>query len=137
MVLSTRKTSFEEDVKVPRGEVNQPHSEGTIVPPQPHGEGTSQRREKRPMPPIPEDEGQVQDCESSSSPSRERPPVRGQHIVDHNKRRHQGAHLLKQITLCQNQTTLTPYFEPYSEQPPLSPHHPQQQTTVSFAEVSG
>uniref|UniRef100_A0A803Q237 Uncharacterized protein n=1 Tax=Cannabis sativa TaxID=3483 RepID=A0A803Q237_CANSA len=28
------------------------------------------------MPPMPEDEGQVQDCESSSSQSRERPPIK-------------------------------------------------------------
>uniref|UniRef100_A0A803QG29 Uncharacterized protein n=1 Tax=Cannabis sativa TaxID=3483 RepID=A0A803QG29_CANSA len=32
------------------------------------------------MPPMPEDEGHVQDCESSSSPSRERPPVRSIHV---------------------------------------------------------
>uniref|UniRef100_A0A803Q0Z2 Uncharacterized protein n=1 Tax=Cannabis sativa TaxID=3483 RepID=A0A803Q0Z2_CANSA len=75
MVLSTRRANYKEDTEVPR-DVNQPQSEGTFVPPQPHEEGTSRRREKRLMPLMPEDEGQVKDCESSSSLSKERPPVR-------------------------------------------------------------
>uniref|UniRef100_A0A803Q729 Retrotransposon gag domain-containing protein n=1 Tax=Cannabis sativa TaxID=3483 RepID=A0A803Q729_CANSA len=43
MVFGTRRTNYEEDNEVPR-EINQPQSEGTFVPPQPHGERTSRER---------------------------------------------------------------------------------------------
>uniref|UniRef100_A0A803Q9P2 Retrotransposon gag domain-containing protein n=1 Tax=Cannabis sativa TaxID=3483 RepID=A0A803Q9P2_CANSA len=42
------------------------------------------------MLPMPKDEGQVQDCESSSSPSKERPPVR--HVQETHVPLHGGGH---------------------------------------------